>query len=253
MKTTCLLPTSRNIAAKAAIVVIALALIALHARAALAITDADIKDGRFLYSLTGSDLSSTSTKFANDVWASTNVVVKQQGEGDAERRFLMAATGETSASFTYEFDFSGTAYVIESFSIKDPLQAAYSASNRYTISSQWRTDSSDWIDLRSISTVGQTTSQSFSGTDTISKTALEALGQLPTTIYYRVTYTANTGTFQTNHAQASRTAVASTGLNVSFNLTAIPEPSTIAMCVAFGGACLGVIILRQRNRHQATR
>jgi len=215
---------------------------AAPAFAALSITNGDISGGHFIYDLSFDELAN-STVFDNDVFSQSNVSVIQQGTGINERRYVAANTGETSASLVYAFDFSGTSWLPEAVTFKTYLFAVDDASNTYKIEADYSLNGVDWSLLRVIDTSSTTGNQTTVGDNTLD---FSSLGSLPDTVYYRVTYTALSGTVQNTHTQWSRSADGQS--NFSADFTVIPEPYTTGLL--FGASALVLIVLKRRIKSQ---
>lgn len=215
------------------------------ANAALVITDTDIAANAYRYSLAYADLA-TATKFTNDIFASSNVSLNIESPGNPtnERRYIRANGGNTSASFTYAFDFTTTSYRPTSMSVLDyVLVNTGSTTVTATATTAYSFDNITWTTIRTRSTsTTNTNSQTSTGTTNIS------FLETPDVVYYRTTFSITGGTFNATGAQWDRMAPASPAqFDVNFALTAapIPEPSSFALCA--GGLGLGMAALRRRR------
>lgn len=217
--------------------------------AALVIDGSSITGGHYIYSLSFDDLAN-STKFNADVFSRSNVSVSGDGSGTGERRYIAAASGATSASFVYKFDFTTAGYDATSVSFKDYLLINNSAisTNSSTATTQWSVDGVNWFNIRTRSATGsQQTSNGTTSIDFSSLVASSVLTALPDMVYYRVTFTSVSGGFIANSQQWDRVSSGTSQFVANFTLTAssIPEPATYALLA--GGIGFGLVIMRKRR------
>ncbi|CAN5780231.1 hypothetical protein BH09VER1_BH09VER1_17660 [soil metagenome] len=164
-------------------------LLASHAQAYLLINSNDISGTAYTYGLNFTDMT-TPAKFYNDISTYSDVAIRQVGTGTAQVNSLQAQAGVTTGTAQYKFDFSNSKYRPNSMTITDSIKDVYSSTASSTITTAYSLDGTTWTNIRSVTTVGHTTDQSSAGT-----TAPISLSTLPATVYYRVTFQANTGAF----------------------------------------------------------
>lgn len=135
-----------------------LLLTAITTNAALHITDSDVSDAKYSYTLAYSDLLATASdpsqpihaerigKFYDDVFSNTNFVVRNEGS----QRYLNSERGDYDAEFIYRFDFTGTSFRAENVTISDRLTLFTSASNGARIVVDYRVNGGEWITLQTV-------------------------------------------------------------------------------------------------------
>lgn len=233
------------------------------ATAALVIHSTDVVDDKYSYSLNYNkmyDVNGTVTNvIANDAWELNNMKFNRDTVSGSYRAYLQVdsiGTGSSFASVTYKFDFSDLGYAASSMTVYDYLRLdapGSSSGKTYSATSYYSIDGTNWIQIRSVSTSSGTgvDGAAAKATTTIDFTTL-GLSELPATIYYKAEYTSVGGTFSAgNNAQwarssnATEAAAAEDTFAVSFNLTQIPEASTLAWTFVLSG--IGVVVILRRR------
>lgn len=211
------------------------AALASSGHAALKITNDDITDNKYTFSLSFDNLA-TSTKFNDTIFQSNNVSVSSDGSGDNLRRFVRALGSVTTASFIYAFDFSDTDYTPTSLSLYDVTftQSGTTVKTSYSIDGM-----ASWTTIRT--TTGGNTA-------TIDLSSLT--GQ---TVYYKVEFVGpNGGTSNIPNlsAQWARGADGSTPFKTEFTVVSnIPEPSSaILLMGGFSIAAVGMLYAIRKKR-----
>ncbi|MDR1282252.1 MAG: hypothetical protein LBK99_15735 [Opitutaceae bacterium] len=199
--------------------------LATLANAALAITDDDITNNAYTFSISFDDLINNA-KFSNALYSSSNIFgANTEGTGDSERRYVTPNQGQTSASFVIAFDFSQAGYEITGFSIKDSLYINNTTSSASIAGeSGWTTDLADpGTRIRVINSTG--TPQSSSSSKDYSLTQASSI------VYYTVAFTATNTTFAAKNVQWSRSAPGGIPFEITFALAPaqVPEPATTAI------------------------
>lgn len=186
--------------------------------AAVAVTNGDIVGNTYNFSILGSQLQPENLNGSSVSYSNFQNVIEGGGT-----TYLAGISGSTSASFVIGWDFSGSEYTPTSASLSNYfVMIANSSTAIGTLA--WSVDNFNWTDFRSVTQdAGQT--QGYLGTDVIDLTGLV---EAPTAFYMRMTYTANTGTF--NYAQNEWGRV-DNGANTAFSASfaVVPEPSTYAL------------------------
>lgn len=213
------------------------------AAAQLVIADGDILNNQYSYNLSFDDLADASI-LENDSFSLSNVLVRSEGTGSGERRYVSASAGATTASVVYKFDFADAGYAVESVDFSSYLFAVANSNNTYRLRAEYSTDGSSWTMLRAISTTPTSGNQSSSGWNAV---VFDALDGLPDVVYYRVTFEALTGTFLNGYAQWDRTSPGANGFTANFNLVAVPEPALASVLLVGVSALVSVALLRRRN------
>lgn len=231
---------------------IAACLLAIPVQAALTISNTDISGGQYTYSLSYADMATT--KFTDDVFsrstfgATPSVNTTIAGTGSGERHFVgpvttINDTNFKSASFTYKFDFSTTSFRPTALSLRDGVYLfSGNGVTAGSVTTEYSLDNVNWTPIRTVSTLDG----SSSGVTSIS------LSSMPDTVYYRVNFTATSGSFGfgSNAAQWARSA-STTSPNpfvADFTVTSsIPEPSTYALLSAMAALTATGFMLRRRS------
>lgn len=209
------------------------------ARGALIISDSDILNNHYTYSLDYADTSS-STKFNNDVYQNDQVSVIQEGSGTHIVLPSINFNFRSSSSFTYRFDFSTTNYLPVAVAFAENFFAGASNDPPVIISSSYSVDNgSNWVSLTSISSPNSGAT-SYTGTKSLN------LGSHPETVLYKVDFIATASGFGWgNNAQWNRLAGAEdTYFVADFTTAAVPEPSALTL---IGCSALLMVILRRRS------
>ncbi|MDR1282118.1 MAG: hypothetical protein LBK99_15050 [Opitutaceae bacterium] len=215
------------------------AALASSGHAALTITNDDIIDHSFTYTLTKTDMN-TSAKFDADVFSTSGsgVTVRQEGTNpnNYTNTFIRAnpdTAAKATTTFTYAFDFSGTGHVATNVTFTDSFRLDVGTVGKTTVISEYSTDGQNWTTITSLTSSGFATA-SASG----KSFALEEVE----TVYYRVTFTGEAG-FKGDYAQWNRNGP----FTVTVALQAIPEPATATIAFAAAGAAAVVIGLGFRR------
>lgn len=207
---------------------------------ALTITNADVVNNHYVYSLTYGDMANyqTNNKFANDIDSSSSVVsvpnpvtVNVGSRSFIAPNMTVQDVNFKSASFIYKYDFSLTDYAITAATVTDGIFIfTNTESAPGTAKTEYSIDGSTWTTIRSITSTG-TSQPSSLGTTVLN------LGQQTETLYYRVTFeTSGAGHFGYNSSWMQWNRVGETVNNpflVDLTLTAVPEPG-VAWLLVFG-------------------
>jgi hypothetical protein len=237
---------------------IGLASILLTASASLravVIDSGSVANGSWSYSLSYDDLiqgmsaaentsATGGNKFFNDVESSLNVVAYKTNNGSSGgtlRATLGMADETTTASFTYKFDFSSSGYAIANFTVIEPWRFDFTANTGATFSytSFYSLTGKDgsWVQINTSGNV--TAYKAETSITTVPDSAGESVDA--SVIYYKVELASSRSITATSYSVPRamqfgyvQNIEAATPFGIGFNLTAVPEPSTVAMIL---GAC----------------
>jgi len=236
--------------------------IANAASGALVINESDIANDSYTYSLKQANVGS----FLNDVASSSNVKVNNFNVSGETRSSVTLVNGSTVGGFTYKFDFAsvGEGYQVDSFSLQEVARREQDGSwnstdlrNATGYSSYYSIDQgSSWILFSEIAPAKGYLGQTVSKTD-----APIQLTNGVTSVWFKVELTSSgpaVGSYTTSAGVQNNgwsgmnwnyTGASTSGGNffeASFNLSAIPEPTTIGS-ILFGAL---VLIASSASRRQ---
>lgn len=205
----------------------------------LVVTDGDIANGRFVYAITNTG-ANFNVPVANALSSSTSMEFRNEGSANNYASYYRAYGGSTTAQMTLKFDFSQTSYRPTEVTLSDRLHLFNNDNgNSYTLITRWSIDGINWTTIKSLTSTGIGSVISDVASNTISLSGAD-------TFYYSFYAVANTGTFPTNAVEWGRGTSGQSVFSADFNLTPVPEPSTLA----FLGLCGGLMLLGMRQRRQ---
>lgn len=216
-------------------------MLAVTGNAALVISNTDISNDQYSYSLTFSDLLSSGTTFYDEVFSHSGVTVINE----STQRYISTGTTSSSGSFTYRFDFSTTDYRPTEVSIADRVTLFNNAPSGAQILVEYRINDGAWVTLSSLTQNGSVQDlNKYSSPWVVSFDSLG--GSVASTFDYRVSFV---GTSTTNVSdQWGRSSSSQTPLSITFDVAAIPEPSTAAALMGLGA--LGLTVFRRGRRFE---
>lgn len=224
-------------------------LLAVSANAALVISNTDVANSKYTYSLTYADLLVTavdpsqptalerSGKFYNDAFSYSNVLVRNEGA----QRYVNTEYGQ-SGSFTYRFDFSNTDFRATGVSIADRIVLFNNAATGAQIVVEYSVNGGAWTTLSSL-----TRTDSVQDLNKYSTPSTISFGStVVSTFDYRVSFV---GTTTSNFSdQWGRANSGQTPFSITFDVAAIPEPSSVAALMGLG--VLGLTVFRRGRRSE---